>query len=255
MVLRYTSSMLIVANWKAYVDDLKRAKALFALSKRLALRNKLTIVLAPPAPLLGVLAIGNASKIAFAAQDVSVTTGGAHTGETIASTFASVGASYAIIGHSERRALGDTNHSVSEKLSHALAHGLTPILCVGEQDRDGEGRYLNTLRIELASVFSGLSLKERKSVIVAYEPLWAINKTSAAAIDVRDLSETVAYIRKVLSEFLPGKSAQDLPILYGGSVEPANIRGLAGGSGVDGFLVGHASVDPETFTALVVALA
>jgi triosephosphate isomerase (TIM) len=247
--------MLIVANWKAYVDDLKKAKSLFALSKRLAVRNKLRIVLAPPSPLLGALAVGNASKIAFAAQDVSATTGGAYTGETIAPTFASVGATYAIVGHSERRALGDTNSVVAEKLSHALAHGLSPILCIGEHDRDGEGRYLNTLRIELTSVFSGLSLKERKNIIVAYEPLWAINKNSSAAIDVRDLNETVGYIRKVLSEFLPGKSAQELPILYGGSVEPTNVRGLAGGSGVDGFLVGHASVDPETFTALVTALA
>ncbi len=246
--------MLIVANWKAYVDDLKRAKALFALSKRLTLRSKLRIVLAPPAPLLGALAVGNASKIAFAAQDVSATTGGAHTGENVASTFASVGATYAIVGHSERRALGDTNSIATEKVSHALAHGLVPILCIGEQTRDGEGRYLSTLRQEITSVFAPLSLRERKNIVIAYEPLWAINKTAAMAIDVRDLNETVGYIRKVLSEFLPGKSAQELPILYGGSVEPANVRGLVGGSGVDGFLVGHASVDPETFSALVTAL-
>lgn len=247
--------MLIVANWKAYVDDLKKAKALFALSKRLALRNKLHIVLAPPAPLLGAIATTNASKVAFAAQDVSVTTGGAHTGEVVAPAFASVGATYAIVGHSERRALGDTNSVVAEKVAHALAHGLTPILCIGESDRDGEGRYLSLLRQEITSVLAPLSLRERKKIIIAYEPLWAINKTASMAIDVRDLGETVGYIRKVLSEFLPGKSSQEVLILYGGSVEPANVRGLAGGSGVDGFLVGHASVDPETFSTLVTTLA
>ena len=138
--------MLIVANWKAYVEDLPKAKKLFATSKSLAKRNISTIVLAPPAPFLGALAAGNTSAVAFAAQDVSATLGGAQTGEATAPAYAGAGATYAIIGHSERRAAGDTDALVAQKLALSLSHGLVPILCVGERARDGEGRYLSFIR-------------------------------------------------------------------------------------------------------------
>ena len=243
--------MLIVANWKAYVEDLKKAKKLFAVSKRLARMHRNGIVLAPPAPLLGALAIRNTSKVAFAAQDVSVTTGGATTGEVTASAYAASGATYAIVGHSERRMRGDTDSIVALKLVRSLAHGLTPILCIGEHERDGEGRYLAYVREELTSGLAALAPKERANVIVAYEPLWAIGKTAAFAIGPDDLAEMVLYIRKVLAELLPGKSSARSLVLYGGSVEPDNIRALAAGSSIDGFLIGHASVDPTTFTELV----
>ncbi len=243
--------MLIVANWKAYVEDPKKAEKLSAVSKRLARAYKSDIVLAPPAPLLGALAVRNKSKVAFAAQDVSATTGGALTGEVTAAAYAAAGATYAIVGHSERRARGDTNSIVAEKLVRSIAHGLTPILCVGEHERDGEGRYLAYVREELTSALTPLSPKERATVVIAYEPLWAIGKTSAFAILPRDLAEMTLYIRKVLAELLPGKSSTRSLVLYGGSVEPDDIRSLAAGSSIDGFLIGHASVDPVIFTELV----
>lgn len=242
--------MLIVANWKAYVEEFAKAKKLFAAGKRLAKITGNTIVLAPPAPLLGALAAGNKSRVAFAAQDISAITGGGVTGEATAQAYAASGAIYAIIGHSERRALGDTNGIIAEKLARALSHKLTPILCVGERERDGEGRYLALVREEITAALSALTLKERTGVIVAYEPLWAVGKTAARAIGPNDLAEMVLYIRKVLAELLPGKSSSRSLVLYGGSVEPGNIRDLAVSSGVDGFLIGRASVDPHTFTQL-----
>jgi triosephosphate isomerase (TIM) len=208
-------------------------------------------VLAPPAPLLGALAANNKSEVAFAAQDISATTGGATTGEATGGVYAAAGASYAIVGHSERRAQGDTDAVVAEKLARACANGLTPILCVGERKRDGEGRYLAFLREELTAAFTALTPKERARVIIAYEPVWAIGKSAVDAVSPDDLAEMALYIRKVLSEFLPGKAPYRSLVLYGGSVEPENIRELAGGSGVDGFLIGHASVDPGTFAELV----
>jgi len=241
--------MLIVANWKAYVGDLAKAKSLFALGKRLA-RPGMTIVLAPPAPLLGALAARNKSAVAFAAQDVSRTTGGAATGEVTAQAYRAAGAKYAIVGHSERRATGDTDAVVVEKLAHALAHELTPILCVGERARDGEGHYLAVVREELTVAIESLAPKERAQIIVAYEPLWAIGRTAAAAIEPNDLAEMMLYIRKVLAELLPGKSGARALVLYGGAVEPENARALAAGSGIDGFLIGHASVDPASFSLL-----
>lgn len=243
--------MLIIANWKAYVADLEKAKKLFSVSKRLVLAERSTIVLAPPAPLLGALAARTTSKVAFAAQDVSLTTGGAATGEVTAAAYAAAGATYAIVGHSERRAQGDTNPIITEKLARIFANNLTPILCIGEHERDNEGRYLNFVREELTSALATLSLKERAKVIIAYEPLWAIGKTAAFAIHPNDLAEMVLYIRKVLAELLPGKSSSRALVLYGGSVEPDGVHDLATHSGVNGFLVGHASVDPHLFSLIV----
>lgn len=243
--------MLIIANWKAYVEDIEKAKLLFSLSKKFVKDHAHQIVLAPPAPLLGTLTAGNKSKIEFAAQDVSITTGGALTGESTAAAYVAAGATYAIIGHSERRALGDTETAVAQKLSRALAHGLIPILCVGERERDTDGRYLSFLREQLTNALETISPKERSKIIVAYEPIWAINKTAALAISVDDLAEMTLYIRKVLAELLPGKSSSKAKVIYGGSVEPDNVRALAAGTSVDGFLIGHDSVDPDMFTKLV----
>lgn len=245
--------MLIVANWKAYVETVAKAKALAASAKRLSSRKNMNIVLAPSMPHLGLFA-GGKGKPYFAAQDLSLATGGAHTGEVPAATLASMGVSYAIIGHSERRAAGETDAIVAEKTKRALAHGMTPIVCVGETERDAEAAYLGKLRAQLAAALGPLSQKERLALVIAYEPVWAIGKTASDAITSHDLAEMVLYIRKVLADYLPGKSASKVPVLYGGSVEPGNIRELAAGSGVDGFLIGHASVDVPTFAALVKAV-
>src|SRR3989344_3096138 len=243
--------MLIVANWKASVEDLARARKLVAVSKRLLRTTESTLVLAPPAPLLGALAARKKSALAFAAQDISSSTGGAIPGGATAAAYAAAGATYAILGHSERRARGDTDALIAEQLVRALAQGLTPLLCAGEAECDGEGRYLALVREELAAALPPLSPKERTQVIISYEPLWAIGKTADAAIGADDLAEMVLYIRKVLAELLPGKSASRACVLYGGSVEPDNIRALAANSSVDGFLIGHASVDPHLFSLVI----
>jgi triosephosphate isomerase len=243
--------MLIVANWKAYVEDSAKAKKLVAVAKKLAGASAHRIVLAPPAPFLGALALGNKSKVAFAAQDVSVTNGGAQTGEVTAAMSASAGATYTIVGHSERRAAGDTNVIVALKLAHALARELVPILCVGERERDSDGRYLTFIREEITAALAGLAPKDRAKIIIAYEPLWAIGKSAGSAIGPNDLVEMTLYIRKVLTELLPGKNASRALVLYGGAVEPANIRALASATRVDGFLIGHASVEAAIFAALV----
>ncbi len=243
--------MFIIANWKAYVEDFEKAKKLVATSKKLARSRTGTLIVAPPAPFLGKLAAGNISNVAFAAQDISASTGGAATGEATAAMYAASGATYTIVGHSERRAAGDTNDTVALKITRSLAHNLTPILCVGEHERDREGRYLAFIREEITTAFAALTAKERLRIIIAYEPLWAIGKTAEHAITPNDLAEMVLYIRKILAELLPGKNAMHAAVLYGGSVEPDNIRALAAHSGINGVLIGHASVDAATFTALV----
>ena len=243
--------MLIVANWKAYVQSENKAKKLFATAKRLALQPTTQIIIAAPAPYLGVFAPGNRSKVSFAAQDISSGSGGAATGEVTAAMLRDIGVSHAIIGHSERRALGDTDAIVSEKVKQAYANKIVPIVCIGERERDMDAKYLTFLRAQIHAVFSPLSPKERQQTILAYEPIWAIGKTAAEALTPSDLTEMVLYIRKVLAEYVPGNGVSKIKLLYGGSVEPSNISVLSQGTGVDGFLPGHASADSDIFSALV----
>jgi triosephosphate isomerase len=248
--------MIIVSNWKAYVEGPAKAKALVAAAKRAAAKQGIEVVIAPPAPLLGMFA-GKTSKkdaVAFAAQDVSNTTGGAASGETTAALLEGMGVTHAIIGHSERRAMGESDELIASKVQHALAHGLTPIVCIGERMRDEDAAYLTVLKSQIASVYGPLSPKERMRIILAYEPVWAIGKSAAESIAPTDLHEMVLYLRKVLAESFPGRSAQNVAILYGGSVEPGNIRDLAAGGQVQGFLIGHASVEVKSFNALAKAL-
>lgn len=248
--------MLIVGNWKAYVDSEERARKLVAYSKRLLSRSRHELVLCPPMPYLGLFAPGNRSKkLSFGAQDVSASTGGAATGEVTAGALAELDVKYVLIGHSERRAAGESGELIAEKVKRALANGVTPILCVGEKERDADATYLNVVRGQIATVFAPLSHKERSGIVIAYEPVFAIGKSASEALSPADLTEMVLYIRKVLGEYLPGKAATRVRVLYGGSVETVNARGLAGGSSIDGFLVGRASTDTDAWGGLIKALA
>mgnify|MGYP001596106856 CR=1 FL=1 len=242
--------MLIVSNWKAYVESTTKSKALYAIAKKGASGRKHTLVLLVPAPYLGLLAAPK-QQVLLGAQDISVTLGGATTGEVTAGLVAELGAQFVLVGHSERRAMGEQDETILEKTKHALAHGLTPILCVGERERDLDAKYLKEVRTQLASVFSSLTKKECAQMIVAYEPLWAIGKTALDAITPEDLREMVLYIRKVLTDYLPGR----VRVLYGGSTEAENVSMLAQGSEIDGFLIGHASADQVSYAALLKALA
>jgi triosephosphate isomerase len=247
--------MIVIANWKAYVDSKTKAEKLFTTAKRLtsAKDTEIEIVLAPPAPYLGLLSPGNRSKVRFAVQNISLSVGGAATGEVTAALLHDLGVEYAIIGHSERRAMGETDEMVVEKVKLAFANKITPIVCIGESSRDGDAKYLTFLRAQIHAVFSVLSPKERAQVILAYEPIWAIGKTANEAITPADLTEMMLYIRKVLGAYIPGKGAEKVQVIYGGSVEPANARSLAEETGIDGFLAGHASAESDSFSAIVKA--
>lgn len=247
--------MLIVSNWKAYVWDVKTAKSLVSLGKRaVAKRNKLQLVIAPSAPHIGLFADGKkpGKKLSFGAQDVSASSGGAATGEITADTLAGLGLTHVIVGHSERRAMGETDEAVLAKVAQALASGLTPILCIGERQRDPEAKYLTFLRRQLASVFESVAPKDRARIIIAYEPIWAIGKSAAESIQPHDLHEMVLYIRKALGEYVA--NPRSAVILYGGSVDPSNIRALAEEGNVQGFLVGRASAGTDTYSGLIKAL-
>jgi triosephosphate isomerase (TIM) len=244
--------MIIIANWKAKVQSITDAKRLLTSAKTLAEKGIHQIILAPSAPYLGLLSLSNTSKkLRFAAQDITLTPGGAQTGEVTGKMLASVKATHVIIGHSERRALGESDADILTKTKHALSSGLIPIVCIGEKKRDEDAEYLSHLRAQIDAVYGGLNAKEQAAIVLAYEPVWAIGKSASDGITPDDLIEMIRYIRKVLATYMPAKKAEQVAILYGGAVEPSNAKALAYNTGIDGLLVGHASTDAKSFTALV----
>jgi triosephosphate isomerase len=190
-------------------------------------------------------------RIVLGAQDVFWEKGGAYTGEISPEEIKSVGAKYVILGHSERRALGETNEIVNEKVIASLKAGLNVILCIGESNRDSYALYLKFLREELESALLDVPKKELNNLIVAYEPIWAIGKRAKDAMSPHKMHEMSIFIKKILTETFDKKSASKVPVLYGGSVEPENAEGLLALGEIDGFLLGHASLDAGQFNEIL----
>jgi len=238
---------LIAGNWKMN-GTTASAKALAAgLAAKAGSAAKADIVLCPPAPLLPLVAQAIAGgPLALGAQDCHANEKGAHTGDVAAGLLKDVGCSYVIVGHSERRAdHGETDATVKAKASAALKAGLTPIVCVGETEAERE-------RGETAAVIARQvagSLPETATAantVIAYEPVWAIGtgKTATTA----DIAAVHAQIREVARTGGTG-----LRILYGGSVKGSNADAILATDGVNGALVGGASLDLEDFWRIVEA--
>ena len=163
------------------------------------------------------------------------------------------GASMVIVGHSERRAIGETNELVRAQVVNASQAGLGVVLCVGEVERDPSGAYFSYVATQLSSALKDVSPAAHAKLVVAYEPVWAIGKSAADALQPQDVQEMIIFIRKILTEIFDRPIAATIPILYGGSVEPENAGDLMRGGGVSGFLVGHASTTLESFIGIILA--
>lgn len=197
-------------------------------------------------PLASDILVGSSVKVG--AQDLHWEEKGAFTGEVSAPMLRDY-AEYAIIGHSERRAyFGDTDEWVNRKLKAALAHGLVPIVCVGETlDQRNAGQTLDVLKTQLLGALDDVSLGP--SAIIAYEPVWAIGTGVAAT--AADAQEAIGFIRGQIAELQGGAMASAVRILYGGSVTPANIAEYVGLPDVDGGLVGGASLVAASYLEMI----
>ena len=244
---------LVVANWKMNPKSLTEADEIFNGIKGTAGKMRgVHTVIAPPYVYLGELADGYKGKnLSFGAQDVSYELKGSFTGEISIPMLRDSGATYAIVGHSERRALGESNELIHKKVAASLEAKFKTILCIGEQERDPGAEYLAFLKEQLTSALTGIPQSQLSSMIIAYEPVWAIGKSDLEAAKPRDVHEMVIYIRKILVELYDNKVAMKIPVLYGGSVEPENAEALLREGEVNGFLVGHASLDPGEFNAIL----
>ncbi len=194
----------------------------------------------------------NGSAIKVGAQTLSVHADAPHTGDASGSMLKHAGASFVIIGHSERRAQGETDDMVREQLMQALANKLSVVLCVGEEERVPDGSHFQHIANQINRALAGLQIPQGK-LTVAYEPVWAIGKSAEDAMSPEELEETVIFIRKILSEALSREQANRVAILYGGSVEAANAAALIKEGGVGGLLVGHASAELDSFVEILKA--
>lgn len=245
---------IVAGNWKSNTTWTEAKQLVEELARKVSEMDAETrMIIAPPAPYLNGLKAGLPAQIALAAQNCSAHDTGAFTGEYTAGMLASLGVKYVLTGHSERRALfGETNEVVGEKVRQILDAGLYAILCVGEQLEEREaGNHEAVVAEQLKVAFlNQISEEEARQVVIAYEPVWAIGTGKTASAE--QAQEMHQFIRNLLQEAY-GEVAQDISILYGGSVKPANAEEIFRQDDVDGGLIGGASLKADDFMSIIQA--
>ncbi len=240
------------ANWKMHKTVAEAAEFVDALLPRIAGTRSDVVICPPYLALSEVVERSRGSAVRVAAQNMHEERSGAFTGEVSAPMLGEIGVDAVILGHSERRQyFGETDEALARKVPAALAAGLEPILCVGESEeaRDA-GQTQAVLERQLEADLAAVGPAELDRVVVAYEPIWAIGTGRTAS--PAQAQEAIAFIRDTLR--VDGAAAEQVRILYGGSVKPGNAAELMSQPDIDGALVGGASLDPADFAAIVEAL-
>ncbi|MBI2626673.1 MAG: triose-phosphate isomerase [Parcubacteria group bacterium] len=254
---------LIVANWKMNPQTSTEAKELLVsvLSDASDFKN-IELVICPPFVYFSSISamiydLSSKFQVSLGAQNMHWEQKGAFTGEISAQMLKEFGVEYVVEGHSERRwIMGETDEMINKKIKTALKSGLIPILAVGEKERnnfDSSGRHINTaddvVIDQLTRALDGVPVSKIKDVVIAYEPVWAIGTGLADNPD--DALSVSLLIRKVISKMTDDKTARAIKILYGGSVNSKNIAEFLKQDGIDGALVGGASIDKDEFTRIL----
>jgi triosephosphate isomerase (TIM) len=243
---------VIAGNWKMNKGPRETTSFFDGFLGQHEARSDRTVIFFPPSLSVGAAAaaLRDRSDIGLGVQNIHWEPGGAFTGEVSAGIASQAGAGYVLAGHSERRhSFGETDEQVGRKAAAALAADLIPVACVGEtlQEREA-GRLEEVLLRQLDAILQALPADAGDRLVVAYEPVWAIG-TGVNATPA-DASEAHAIVRRRLAERYGDATAEGIPILYGGSVKPDNASELLTADGVDGLLVGGASLDPAAFAAI-----
>ena len=246
---------IVAGNWKMNTtvpEGIELAKAVVARSAEVPAEVKL-IVATPFTHLYPVAEVVKGTVVGLSAENCADHAKGAYTGEVSADMLVSAGCEYTILGHSERRQYyGETDEKLVEKTKLALGAGLKVILCVGENlDEREAGKHFDVCEAQIKNVLYNFTAEDMKSIIVAYEPVWAIGTgktaTSEQAVEIH------AFIRKVVADKFGAQVADDLTILYGGSCKPSNAKELFAQPDIDGGLIGGASLKADDFIAIALA--
>ena len=246
---------IVAGNWKMNTtvpEGIELAKQVVARAAETP-ANVGLIVAAPFTHLASVAEAIKGSKVELAAQNCADHTSGAYTGEVSVAMLKSVGCTWTILGHSERRQYyGETDEKLVVKTRLALAEGLGVILCVGENlDEREAGRHFEVVTSQIKNVLFNFSAEDMKKIVVAYEPVWAIGTGKTATAEQAE--EIHACIRKVLAEKFGAQVAEDTTILYGGSCKPSNAKELFAQKDIDGGLIGGASLKADDFIGIALS--
>ncbi|NJP91203.1 MULTISPECIES: triose-phosphate isomerase [Nonomuraea] len=246
---------LIAGNWKMNLNHFEAIKLVQKLAFALNDKDfdKVEVAVLPPFTDLRsvqTLVDGDKLRIVYGAQDLSQYDAGAYTGEVSGAMLAKLGCTYVTIGHSERRQYhGEDEDIVNAKVQAAYRHSLTPILCVGEPlSVRQEGGHIAYCLAQLDGALRKIAAEQAKSIVVAYEPVWAIGTGEVATPE--DAQEACGALRMRLAELYDTEVASGIRILYGGSVKSGNIKGIMAQADVDGALVGGASIDADEFAKI-----
>ena len=246
----------VAGNWKMNMDgrsSVELVERIASGSVEVASQHVTVAVCPPFVYLQSVTKALSSSNIAVGAQDMYFEPEGAFTGEISASMLKDVGCSYCLCGHSERRhVIGEPDELINKKVAAAVSGGLLPILCVGELLEEREASQTNdVVTRHVKEGLAGLSAEKLQAVTIAYEPVWAIGTGLTATPD--QAQEVHDFIRRLLGQMYDEKTAEEIRILYGGSVKPNNAAELMGQKDIDGVLVGGASLKADDFLAIIQA--
>ncbi len=244
---------IIIVNWKASQNYHKILdKKINSLYKELSkYKSKINLIIAPSFIHLFFLKNIFKKSINLCAQDVSMFEIGSHTGEVTSESIKDIGVEYVILGHSERRELGDNKDIILKKIQNSLKNGLKVIYCIGEKERDEGVKYLKFIEDQIIYIFDNIDKNLRDNIIIAYEPIWAINNKNNVSIDSHSLHSMVIYIRKILLEKYGENTAKNINILYGGSVNSENSQDIFWNGEVQGLLIGRASWENESLISII----
>jgi triosephosphate isomerase len=248
-------NFLIAGNWKMHGDAAANRELVAGILEGAPASDRVSLLVCPPYPYLASVASQlQGSSVELGAQNVSEHDKGAYTGEVSPGMLTEVGCRYAIVGHSERRTLyGESSAQVADKMAAALGAGLVPILCVGETLEEREaGRTEQVVAEQLGAAVARNGIEAFASAVIAYEPVWAIGTGKTATPD--QAQDVHRYIRSVLAG-QDASVAENVQILYGGSVKGDNAAGLFGMPDIDGGLIGGASLKAADFLAIAGAAA
>lgn len=245
---------LIAGNWKMNTDRTTAVELAGAIAEKSAEAKDVELLVCPPAVYLAPVGEAISGKgVALGAQNMYYTDNGAFTGETSAAMLGDVGAEYVILGHSERRTLmGETDANVNQKTLKALSVGLVPIVCLGEllEEREAD-KTMEVIKAQFEGSLAGIEEAQITSVVIAYEPVWAIGTGKVASPEQAE--EVHAAIRGLLAEQYNAELAAQVRILYGGSMKPGNAGELLSQENIDGGLIGGASLKADDFLGIATA--
>ncbi|MBT7086285.1 MAG: triose-phosphate isomerase [Desulfobacterales bacterium] len=243
---------LISGNWKMFKTCSEATEAASQLAKLVGGVSDREVMIAPTYTSLALVSAAvKDSIVSVGAQNLFWEDEGAYTGEISADMVTSAGCEYVIIGHSERRQyFNETDENVNKRIKAAIKGNLKPVLCIGEtwEEREAEKTF-SVLDKQVKKGLEEFSLSDLGSLVIAYEPVWAIGTGKTATTD--QAQDVHKFLRSLIKEMYGEELAESMRILYGGSVKPANIAELMSMPDIDGALVGGASLDPETFSQIV----